>query len=79
METTHLGNETGDGSVLLVEGLVDLGVGTLSLGQSLGLGLKSLLRNLGKLGESEEEGNNNTHTSDGEVDEACEGLVTARH
>ena len=67
-DVEELGNGTGDGSVLLPETLLDLWVGTLSVGKSLGLGLKSLLGNLGELGEEEGDGDSDTHTGDGHVD-----------
>lgn len=67
-DVEELSDETRDGSVLLVEGLGSLGVESLGLGKSLSLSLQSLLGDLGKLGEGEEEGDEDTHTGDGHVD-----------
>lgn len=46
-DVEELSDETGDGSDLLPERLVESRVDTLSVGKGLGLGLQSLLGNLG--------------------------------
>jgi hypothetical protein len=65
----ELSDETSDGSDLLPEWLVELVVaGVLGVGNSLGLGSEILLRDFGKLGEEEGEGDRDTETSDSHVD-----------
>lgn len=74
-DVEELSDETGDGSDLLPERLVESRVDTLSVGKSLGLGLKSLLRDLGKLGEEEGEGDDDTETGYGHVDKLNGGKI----
>lgn len=75
-DVEELGDETGDGSDLLVEGLVELVVGAaLGVGKGLGLGLKSLLRDFGELGEEEGKSDHDTETGDGHVDELDRGKI----
>jgi len=52
-DVEELSDESGNGSDLLPEWLVESRVETLSVGKSLGLGLKSLFGNLWELGEEE--------------------------
>lgn len=73
----ELGDETRDGSVLLVEGLENLSVVTLSLGKSLSLGLEGLLGDFRQLGKSEEQGDNDTHSSDGKVHKSDRSEILA--
>ena len=67
-DVEELSDETGDGSDLLPEWLVETRVDTLSVGKSLSFGLESLLGNFGELGEEEGESDSDTETSDGHVD-----------
>jgi len=71
----ELSDESGNGSDLLPEWLVESRVDTLSVGKSLGLGLESLFGNLGELGEEEGEGDDDTETGDGHVDELDSGKI----
>jgi hypothetical protein len=71
----ELSDESGNGSDLLPEWLVESRVDTLSVGKSLGLGLKGLFGNLGELGEEEGEGDDDTETGDGHVDELDSGKI----
>jgi len=74
-DVEELSDETSDGSNLLPEWLVEVGVTALSVGKSLGLGLKSLLGNLGELGEEEGETDNETETGDSHVDVLDSGKI----
>jgi hypothetical protein len=73
--TTYLSDKTRDGSVLLVERLVGLGVVSGNLCQRVRLGLERLLGNLGKLGEDKGEGDEHAHSGHGEVDPLDVGEV----
>jgi hypothetical protein len=72
---TYLSDETRDGAALHVERLVGLGVVSGSLCQSVRLGLKGFLRNLGKTREEEGHGDEHAHARDGEVDPLDVGEV----
>jgi len=74
-DVEELSDEAGDGSDLLPEGLVEVRVGTLSVGKSLSLGLKGLLGDLGKLGEEEGESDHETETGNSHVDVLDSGEI----
>lgn len=79
-DVEELSDETGDGAVLLAEGLEGLDILTVNIGEGSGFGLECLLGDFGKLGGNKGDDDDNTHERDSEVDplNVVEvGLVTA--